>query len=72
MQKIISLFDYTGLAVKPWADDGYDCHIYDIKHWRPYRNEQEGYLDNKGFRHHHKKITHDLNYFFYTLLIIHL
>ena len=32
MKKIISLFDYTGLAVEPWADDGYDCHIYDIKH----------------------------------------
>jgi hypothetical protein len=57
MKKIISLFDFTGLAVKDWADDGYDCHIYDIKHWRPYRNEQEGYLDNKGFRHHHKNIT---------------
>ena len=44
MQKVISLFDYTGLAVKDWADDGYDCHIYDIKHWRP-STHKEGYID---------------------------
>ena len=56
MKKIISLFDFTGIAVEPWANDGYDCHIYDIKHWRP-STHKEGYIDNKGFRHHHENIT---------------
>ena len=33
MKKIvISLYDYTGEAVKPWAEAGYDCHCYDIQH----------------------------------------
>ncbi len=29
---IISLFDYTGEAVKPWRDSGHDCICFDIQH----------------------------------------
>jgi hypothetical protein len=29
---VISLFDLTGEAVKPWADAGYDCFLFDIQH----------------------------------------
>jgi hypothetical protein len=29
---VISLYDYTGEAVKPWAEAGYECHCYDIQH----------------------------------------
>lgn len=29
---IISLFDYTGGAVRPWAEAGYDCYCLDIQH----------------------------------------
>jgi hypothetical protein len=29
---VISLYDYTGEALKPWADAGYTCHAYDIQH----------------------------------------
>lgn len=29
---VISLYDYTGEAVRPWADAGYDCYCYDIQH----------------------------------------
>ena len=29
--KIISLYDYTGEAVRPWAEAGYDCYCYDIQ-----------------------------------------
>jgi hypothetical protein len=29
---VISLFDYTGEAVRPWAKAGYDCYCYDIQH----------------------------------------
>jgi hypothetical protein len=28
----ISLFDYTGVMLEPWADAGYECHIIDIQH----------------------------------------
>ena len=30
--QIVSLYDYTGEAVKPWARAGYDCFCYDIQH----------------------------------------
>ncbi len=32
MKNVISLYDYTGEAVKPWAEAGYACWCYDIQH----------------------------------------
>jgi hypothetical protein len=29
---VISLYDYTGEAVMPWADAGYECYCFDIQH----------------------------------------
>lgn len=29
---VLSLFDYTGIMVKPWADAGYECICVDIQH----------------------------------------
>lgn len=29
---VVSLFDYTGIAVEPWRDAGYRCIIVDIQH----------------------------------------
>jgi len=29
---VISLYDYTGEALKPWAYAGYTCYAYDIQH----------------------------------------
>lgn len=29
---VVSLYDHSTLAVQPWADAGYDCFCYDIKH----------------------------------------
>ena len=29
---VVSLFDYTGEAVKPWAEDGYRCLCFDLQH----------------------------------------
>lgn len=29
---VFSLFDKSGILVKPWADAGYECHIVDIQH----------------------------------------
>jgi hypothetical protein len=30
--KVASFFDYTGNALKPWLDNGYECHLFDIQH----------------------------------------
>ena len=32
MQVVLSLYDYTGEALKPWAEAGYQCFAYDIQH----------------------------------------
>ena len=32
MGVVISLFDYTGNMVRPWAEAGYECRCYDIQH----------------------------------------
>ena len=32
MSIVISLYDYTGVAVIPWAREGYTCYCYDIQH----------------------------------------
>jgi hypothetical protein len=29
---VISLYDYTGFALAPWRDAGYECYAYDIAH----------------------------------------
>lgn len=29
---VISLYDFTGEAVRPWAEAGYECYCYDIQH----------------------------------------
>lgn len=29
---VLSLYDYTGVAVQPWAEAGYDCYCFDIQH----------------------------------------
>lgn len=29
---VLSLFDLTGVMVRPWAEDGYDCFVVDLQH----------------------------------------
>ena len=29
---VLSLYDYTGEALKPWAEAGYTCFAFDIQH----------------------------------------
>ena len=29
---VLSLYDFTGEALKPWAEAGYECYAYDIQH----------------------------------------
>ena len=39
---VISLYDYTGEALKPWAEAGYHCFAYDIQHDIPHYEQFEG------------------------------
>uniref|UniRef100_A0AB39ABW8 DNA methyltransferase n=2 Tax=unclassified Caudoviricetes TaxID=2788787 RepID=A0AB39ABW8_9CAUD len=32
MKKAIFLYDYTGIMAKPWADNGYQCWLFDGQH----------------------------------------
>jgi len=43
---VISLYDFTGEALKPWAEAGYDCYAFDIQH--PVEGRTEG---NIQYRH---------------------
>ena len=36
--QIVSLFDYTGEALKPWAEVGFECFAYDIQHTGAHRD----------------------------------
>ena len=36
--QIVSLFDYTGEALKPWAEAGFECFAYDIQHTGTHRD----------------------------------
>lgn len=38
-KQVISLYDYTGVAVTPWANAGYECFCYDIQHPKEGRTE---------------------------------
>ena len=29
---VLSLYDFTGEALRPWADAGYECYAFDIQH----------------------------------------
>jgi hypothetical protein len=33
---VLSLYDYTGEALKPWAEAGYHCYAFDIQHDEEY------------------------------------
>ena len=33
---VLSLYDYTGEALKPWAEAGYNCYAFDIQHDEEY------------------------------------
>ena len=40
---VISLYDFTGEALKPWAEAGYECYAFDIQHeWYTDKYEEYG------------------------------
>jgi len=40
---VLSLYDFTGEALKPWAEAGYDCYAFDIQHSRKLGPKIEGF-----------------------------
>jgi len=44
---VISLYDFTGEALKPWANDGYECYAYDIQH-DPHETTKDYYFGSGG------------------------
>lgn len=32
MKSVLSLYDFTGETMRPWAEAGYSCHCFDIQH----------------------------------------
>lgn len=47
---VLSFFDYTGEAVRPWAKAGYECHCYDLQH-------DETSMDGDRIQYHHWDAT---------------
>ncbi len=53
---VLSLYDFTGEALKPWAEAGYTCHAFDIQH------DEAGWVDRfdgGGSIRFHKADLHD-------------
>lgn len=50
MSVVISLFDYSTVMVKPWADAGYKCYCIDIQH--PSGETVEGNIHKIGINIH--------------------
>lgn len=55
---VLSLYDLTGEAVRPWAEAGYHCHIFDIQH--PFEGSRERVGDLGGLIIKHKADLHSL------------
>ena len=59
---ILSLYDFTATALKPWAENGYSCHAFDLQH----DNKKTTHFDGGGtieYHHadlHEKKVLDDI------------
>ena len=54
---VISLYDFTGEALKPWANAGYECYAYDIQHL-PHINEVHEFYSGGSIAYIHSDL-HD-------------
>ena len=56
---VLSLYDFTGEALKPWADAGHECYAFDIQH-DPHEITKEYYhrIGNGSIEYHHADL-HD-------------
>ncbi len=48
---VISLFDYTGEALRPWAAAGYECIAFDVQH------DASGRVDERGIKYIHADLS---------------
>jgi len=65
---VISLYDYTGEALKPWAEAGYQCHAFDIQHENKVTEKFEGGGTIK-YRYadlHDNRTLNDIHAFFHN------
>ena len=51
---VLSLYDFTGEAVRPWAEAGYECFCFDIQH----DNTQIDTFDGGGLIHYRHADLH--------------
>ena len=54
---VISLYDFTGEALKPWAEAGYECYAYDIQH-DPNVPKAEVFKGGGSVHYQHEFSTH--------------
>ena len=59
---VISLYDFTGEALKPWAEAGYTCYAFDIQH--PVEGRTEGGI------HYHRADLHSLDGFLDVMRVV--
>lgn len=55
---VVSLYDYSGDALKPWASAGYKCYAYDIEH-----SENDHFCDGIYYKHadlHNEATVHKI------------
>ena len=45
---VISLYDYTGEALRPWAKAGHKCYAYDIQHENIWHSGEVEHFDSDG------------------------
>lgn len=53
---VLSLYDFTGEALRPWAEAGYNCHAFDIQHPPAGRLE---FFEGGGTIHYQQVDLHD-------------
>jgi hypothetical protein len=58
-QIVISLYDYTGEALKPWAEAGYTCYAFDIQH--PKDRVVKDHFDSGGIIRYAHADLHDFS-----------
>jgi len=58
---VLSLYDFTGEALRPWAEAGYTCYAFDIQHDRYVEGYQEYGTGSISYLHAdlHKQATLD-------------
>ncbi len=57
---VISLYDYTGEALKPWAKNGYTCYAFDIQHDKD-DSKCDVFTESAGLISYNYADLHDFN-----------